>query len=62
MKLRGRVLDVRTGRWRDAYRSGIIDPVKVVKTALVNAVSVANMILSTAVSITDKEEENAKTN
>lgn len=54
--LRGRVFDVNMGKWRSATKSGIIDPVKVTRHALINAASVACSILSTGVTITTKEE------
>jgi chaperonin GroEL len=41
----------------DMYKEGIIDPVKVVRTAVQNAISVATMILTTEALITDKPEE-----
>lgn len=41
----------------DMIKSGIIDPLKVTRTALENAVSVASMLLTTEVVITDKPEE-----
>jgi chaperonin GroEL (HSP60 family) len=37
---------------------GIIDPAKVVKSALINAVSTGEMILTTDVIIADKPEKN----
>ena len=41
--------------------AGIIDPLKVVKTALTNAVSVASLILTTEAVVTDiPEEKNEK--
>lgn len=39
-------------------KSGIIDPLKVTRTAIENAVSVASMLLTTEVVITDKPSEN----
>lgn len=46
-----------TKEYIDAYESGILDPVKVTKTALQNAVSVAGTILLTeAVIYTEKQE------
>ncbi|MBI2062125.1 MAG: chaperonin GroEL [Candidatus Yanofskybacteria bacterium] len=45
----------------DMFEMGIIDPLKVVKTALVNAVSVASTILTTEAVITDIPEENPLT-
>lgn len=46
-----------TGEYVDMIASGIIDPLKVVKTALTNAVSVASLVLTTEVVITDIPEE-----
>jgi len=37
--------------------AGVIDPAKVVRSALQNAASVAGMLCTTEVLITDKEEE-----
>lgn len=45
------------GRFGDMFEMGIIDPLKVVKTALNNAVSVASTILTTEAVITDIPEE-----
>ncbi len=45
------------GEYGDMFEMGIIDPLKVVKTALVNAVSVASTILTTEAVITDAPEE-----
>ena len=52
--------DVMTGAYVDLFEAGIIDPAKVTRTALENAVSVAGMILTTEALITDVPEE--KTN
>ncbi|HOP63016.1 MAG TPA: chaperonin GroEL [Spirochaetota bacterium] len=43
--------------WVDMMEEGIIDPAKVVRSALQNAASVAGMLCTTEVLITDKEEE-----
>ncbi len=45
------------GEYGDMFEMGIIDPLKVVKVALVNAVSVASTILTTEAVITDIPEE-----
>ena len=45
-------LNVKTGVWGDMYLMGVIDPLKVTKEALQNAVSVAVTILSTNAIIT----------
>jgi chaperonin GroEL len=43
--------------WEDLMKAGIIDPAKVVRSALQNAASVASMLCTTEVLITDKPEE-----
>jgi len=51
--------DVLTGEYKDMIKAGIVDPVKVTRIALQNAVSVATMILTTEGLITDiPEKEN----
>jgi chaperonin GroEL len=45
-----------TETWEDLFTSGIIDPTKVVITALTNAVSAASMLLTTECAISIKEE------
>ncbi|OGN27093.1 MAG: chaperonin GroL [Candidatus Yanofskybacteria bacterium RIFCSPLOWO2_01_FULL_49_17] len=50
-------LDAATGEYVDMIKSGIIDPLKVVKIALINAVSVASMILTTEAVVTELPEE-----
>ena len=46
-----------TGVMEDLVKAGIIDPAKVVRTALQNAVSAAGMIISTECLITDAPEK-----
>jgi chaperonin GroEL len=43
--------------WVDMIKAGIIDPAKVVRSALQNAASVAGMLSTTEVLITDKKED-----
>lgn len=50
--------NVLTGEFTDMIKAGVIDPVKVVRGALENAASIAAMILTTEVLITDAPEEN----
>jgi chaperonin GroEL len=45
--------DVMSGEYRDMIKAGIIDPTKVTRGALENAASIAAMILTTEVLITD---------
>jgi chaperonin GroEL len=45
-----------TGEYEDLVAAGIIDPTKVVRTALQNAASIAGLLLTTEVAITDAPE------
>lgn len=49
--------DVIGGEWVDTIQAGIIDPVKVTRSAVENAGSIAGMILTTEALITDLPEE-----
>ncbi|HSM72836.1 MAG TPA: chaperonin GroEL, partial [Anaerolineales bacterium] len=49
--------NVLTGKYVDMIKAGVIDPVKVVRGALENASSIAAMILTTDVLITDMPEK-----
>ena len=53
----GHGLDAATGEYVDLIKAGIIDPVKVTRSALENAASIAKMILTTEVLVADKPEE-----
>ncbi|MEI6093042.1 MAG: chaperonin GroEL [bacterium] len=46
-----------TNTYEDLIKAGVIDPTKVVRTALINASSVASLMLTTEVMITDKPED-----
>lgn len=48
--------DVKNEKYGDMFKLGIIDPLKVTKNALLNAVSVATTILSTNAIITHKRQ------
>jgi len=52
--------NVLTGEYVDMIKTGIIDPAKVTRTALQNAVSVACMILTTECLVTDIPEKEEK--
>jgi chaperonin GroEL len=45
-----------TGKYEDLTAAGIIDPTKVVRTALQNAASIAGILLTTDAAITDAPE------
>ena len=48
--------NARTDKYGDLVKMGVIDPAKVVKTALLNAASVAGLALTTDVMLTDVKE------
>lgn len=49
--------DAAKGEYVDMFTAGIIDPVKVERVALLNAVSVASMLLTTEATISDIKED-----
>lgn len=49
--------DANTGKYVDMYKAGIIDPLKVVRTALENAASIAALMLTTETLVTDLKKE-----
>ena len=52
--------DANTGKYVDMFKAGIIDPLKVVRTALQNAASIAGLMLTTETLVTDLEKEDKK--
>ncbi len=46
-----------TGEYGDLVAQGVVDPVKVTRSALVNATSIAGMLLTTETLVVDKPEE-----
>jgi chaperonin GroEL len=53
----GHGYDVLSGRFVDMTKAGIIDPAKVVRTALQNAASVAGLLLTTEAMVVEQPEE-----
>ena len=51
-------IDVNDGKLKDLVKAGVIDPVKVTRSALQNGASVAIMVMTTNVLITDAPEKN----
>jgi chaperonin GroEL len=49
--------DANAGKYTDMLKAGIIDPLKVVRTALENAASIAGLMLTTATLVTDMEAD-----
>ncbi len=48
--------DANAGKYTDMYKAGVIDPAKVVKNALLNASSIAGLMLTTQVCVTRTDE------
>ncbi|MCA8944106.1 MAG: chaperonin GroEL, partial [Planctomycetes bacterium] len=46
-----------TGEWVDMFEAGIIDPAKVVRTALQNAASIAGLMLTTDTLVTSLDDD-----
>src|SRR5207253_8456467 len=55
----GHGLDAETGQYVDLVAAGVIDPVKVTRSALANAASIAGLLLTTETLIVDRPEEEA---
>ncbi len=53
----GQGLDATTGEYVDMIKAGIIDPVKVTRSAIQNSASIAAMILTTDALVADKPEK-----
>jgi chaperonin GroEL len=56
----GHGLDASTGEYVDLVKAGVIDPVKVTRSAVRNAASIAGMLLTTETLVADKPEEPAE--
>ena len=51
--------DAKEGKWVDMLKSGIIDPTKVTKNAILNAASISAMIITSEAAIVEiKEKDN----
>jgi chaperonin GroEL len=53
----GQGLNAATGEYVDLIKAGVIDPVKVTRSAVRNAASIAGMLLTTETVVADKPEE-----
>ena len=56
---KGQGLNAASGEYEDLIKAGIIDPVKVTRSALQNAASIAALFLTTEAVIADKPEKSA---
>jgi len=50
-------LDASTGEYVDLFKAGVVDPAKVTRSAVQNAVSIASLLLTTETLVVDKPEE-----
>jgi chaperonin GroEL len=55
----GQGFNARTEVYEDLLKAGVIDPTKVVRTAIQNAVSVASLIVTTEAAVATKPEKNS---
>ena len=51
----GNGLNAATGEYVDLVKAGVIDPVKVTRSALTNAASIASMVLTTDTLVVEKK-------
>ena len=54
--------DALTGEWVDMFKSGVVDPTKVTRTALLNAASIAGMFITTEAAVGIKKEPQPEVN
>jgi len=52
--------DAATGEWKNMAESGIVDPTKVVRSALQNAVSISSVFLTTEAAVADLPKDEAE--
>ena len=53
--------DAKNGKWVDMYASGIVDPCKVSRQALLNATSIASLFITTEAAVAEKKDETKAT-
>jgi len=56
-KTKNQGYNAHTGEYVDMFKAGVIDPVKVVRTALSNAASISGLLLTTEAMVTNLESE-----
>ncbi len=54
--------DAKTGKWVDMYASGIVDPTKVTRSAILNAASIAGLFLTTEAAVGEIKEPETSNN
>ena len=53
----GHGYNARTGAYENLIEAGVIDPVKVTRSALANAASIASLLLTTETLVVEKKED-----
>ncbi len=53
--------NARTGEWVDMFKSGIVDPTKVTRSAILNAASIASLFITSEVAVAEIKEEKEPT-
>ena len=53
-------LNADNGEYVDLFKAGIVDPLKVTRTALENAASISGLMLTTETMVTDLNKEDKK--
>jgi chaperonin GroEL len=53
----GEGLNAQTGEYGDLMKAGVVDPVKVTRSAVQNAASIASLLLTTEALVVEKKEE-----
>ncbi len=56
----GKGFNAKTGEWVDMFKSGIIDPTMVTRSAILNASSIAGLFLTTEAAVAIKDEKSSK--
>lgn len=56
----GKGFDAKNGKWVNMIESGIVDPTKVTRSALLNAASIASMFITTECAVATKKEEKSE--
>jgi chaperonin GroEL len=56
---KGHGFNAKTEKYEDMMKAGVIDPVKVTRSALENAASITSLILTTEALVADKPEKSA---
>ncbi len=51
--------DAKTGEWKDMFQSGIVDPCKVTRSAILNAGSISGLFITTEVAVGNIKEKEA---